>query len=115
MIEPEKLNYDLPIIFQNINIDENNVLTTRKCAIEWISIDELCEYPKEYEDTIDWKEHKGKDKIWITRGKLVIIVLGNFDELLKLWEYYLKEVKMVDEYQIPNSIRKAIREDGKKD
>lgn len=109
MDSPDKLNYDLPLLVTNISHWETErgikIVSTRKLAIEWSSITAIEEYPMAFDDVIDWKEHKGVDRTWISHDNDNPIVLVKFEDILPYWEYYLKYVK-VNMEQVHNNTRR---------
>lgn len=112
MDSPDKVNYDLP--FKCVCITENSdykdskgvVVGIRKIAIRWADITYIEEYPEAYEQLIDWKEWAHKSKCWICFNDTSTLALIDFEEIIPYWEYYLKNVVLVDDFQTPNFLRR---------
>lgn len=109
MDSPDKLNYDLPLLLTTIQHTEEKgieVVTARKTAISWIDIAFIEEYPSEFDQLLDWKDYKDRDRVWICHHGTSNVTLAKFDDLFPYWEYYLKNVRIVSNYQVPNYIRR---------
>lgn len=115
MLKPEETNYDLPLFLQSItrytgdpgSVQVTSVVNTRRMLIQWIDLNQIEEYPHEYEELIDWEEYKGRAKCWIYHHGMCTMVLASFDDLKPYWEYYLKNVRIVGNYQIPQGLRSS--------
>ncbi len=110
--KPEKINYDKPFEFIRIIVDTENLpnkVITNRQAIRWEDIASIEEYPAEYEDVIDWKQHKGKDKCYINTYNDCPgggIVLMSYDEIMEYWKFYLEVVEICPT-KMPFDMRKG--------
>jgi hypothetical protein len=107
IIEPDKLNYDLPMEYVRIFSDESNhIVAGARILINWIDIQSVEEYPKEWEDSFDWRQYREHDKTYLnTHAGHHFVVLVKYEHIAPLWNYYCKNVKKVDHYQYSNMIR----------